>query len=77
MDATENRRRWPRLVLTLPPDANDALTTMARDHFRDRKREALRLVLEGIAREDDTAKPDRSPRASGTAVRTDALDGAR
>jgi hypothetical protein len=64
MDAIVNRRRWPRLVLTLPPDANDALTLMARDHYRDRKREALRLVLEGIAREDPTAKPDRSPQAS-------------
>lgn len=76
MDATENRRRWPRLVLTLPPDANDALATMAREHFRDRKREALRLVLEGIAREDINAKPDRSRPVSGTAVGTDAMDGA-
>ena len=64
MDAIVNRQRWPRLVLTLPPGANDALTAMARDHFRDRRREALRLVLEGIAREDHTAKPDRSPQAS-------------
>ena len=64
MDAIVNRRRWPRLVLILPPDANEALTAMARDHFRDRKREALRLLLEGIAREDDTAKPAYSPQES-------------
>lgn len=65
MNPIVNRRRWPRLVLVLPPDANDALTAMARDHFRDRKREALRLILEGIAREGNTANPDRSsqPRA--------------
>lgn len=67
MDAIVNRRRWPRLVLILPPDANDALTAMARDHLRDRKREALRLVLEGIAREDHIAKPDRSPQESADA----------
>jgi hypothetical protein len=66
MDAIVNRRRWPRLVLILPPDANDALTAMARDHFRDRKREALRLLLEGIARED-AAKPDRSSRPPASA----------
>ncbi len=71
MNTIANRRRWPRLVLTLPPDANDALTAMARDHFRDRKREALRLVLEGIAREDDTAKPDGSPQAPVESARTD------
>lgn len=71
MDAITNRRRWPRLVLTLPPDANDALTAMARDHFRDRKREALRLVLEGIAREEDTAKPAYSPHAPVETARTD------
>ena len=53
MNPIVNRRRWPRLVLVIPPDANDALTAMARDHLRDRKREALRLILEGIAREHD------------------------
>lgn len=71
MDAIANRRRWPRLVLILPPDANDALTAMARDHFRDRKREALRLVLEGIAREDDAAKPADSPQAPVETARAD------
>lgn len=71
MDAIVNRRRWPRLVLTLPPDANDALTAMARNHLRDRKREALRLVLEGIAREEDTAKPAYSPQAPVETARTD------
>ena len=71
MDAIVNRRRWPRLMLTLPPDANDALTAMARDHFRDRKREALRLVLEGIAREDSAAKLAYSPQASVETAHTD------
>jgi hypothetical protein len=54
MDTT--RRRWPRLVLTLPPDAAEALGDMARDHLRDQKREALRLILEGIAREATPAR---------------------
>ena len=71
MDVIVNRRRWPRLVLILPPEVNDALTAMARDHFRDRKREALRLVFEGIAREDDTGKPADSPQARVDTVRTD------
>ena len=71
MDVIVNRRRWPRLVLILPPEANDALTAMARDHFRDRKREALRLVLEGIAREDSTAKLADSPQARVDTARTD------
>lgn len=71
MSPIVNRRRWPRLVLTLPPDANDALTELARDHFRDRKREALRLVLEGIAREDNTAKTAESPQASVETALTD------
>ena len=71
MNPIVNRQRWPRLVLVLPPDANEALTAMARDHLRDRKREALRLVLEGIAREDDTAKPAYSPQARVDTARTD------
>ena len=71
MNAIVNRRRWPRLVLVLPPDANDALTAMARDHLRDRKREALRLILDGIAREDGTAKPAYSPQVPVETARTD------
>jgi hypothetical protein len=54
MDASEPRRRWPRLVLTLPPETSDALGDLARVHLRDRKREALRLILEGIERESRT-----------------------
>lgn len=46
-----DRRRWPRLVLTMPPEASEHLDTLAREHLRDRKREALRLLLDGIARE--------------------------
>jgi hypothetical protein len=52
MESTESRsRRWPRLVLTLPPDKSDALDELARVNYRDRKREALRLLMDGIERE--------------------------
>jgi hypothetical protein len=47
----DNRQRWPRITLVLPPDAADALGTLARNHFRDRRREALRLLLDAIERE--------------------------
>ncbi len=45
------RRRWPRIVLTLPPEAAADLSRLAAEHYRDPRREALRLVLDGIARE--------------------------
>ncbi len=48
---TPDRRSWQRLTLTLPPDASRALGSIAEANFRDRKREALRLILEGIERE--------------------------
>ena len=48
---TPNRQRWPRLTLILPPEAAADLATLARDNLRDRQREALRLLLDGIARE--------------------------
>lgn len=51
MQTTPDRRHWPRVTLTLPPEASDRLDTLARDNLRDRKREALRLVLEGLERE--------------------------
>jgi hypothetical protein len=57
MEPAPDRRHWPRLTLTLPPEASDRLDTMARRNLRDRKREALRLVLEGIAR--DKPEPPR------------------
>lgn len=44
------RRSWPRLVLTIPPDARDRLHELAQANYRDPKREALRLLLEGIER---------------------------
>ena len=53
------RRRWPRLVLTLPPDVAADLRTLADSHYRDGKREALRLLTEGVERELAEA---RSPR---------------
>lgn len=46
-----NRRRWPRVILTLPPEARDALHELARANYRDPKREALRLLLDAIERE--------------------------
>ncbi len=48
---TQNRRTWPRVVLTLPPAANDRLREIARANYRDPKREALRLLLDAIERE--------------------------
>ena len=51
MDVGQNRRHWPRVTLTLPPEAADRLATLARAHYRDNKREALRLLLDGIDRE--------------------------
>jgi hypothetical protein len=52
MDATTpNRTRWPRIVLTVPPEARDTLHALARSHYRDPKREALRILLDGLERE--------------------------
>ena len=51
MEPTRSRSRWPRLTLVLPPDMSDALTELARAGYRDRKQEALRLLLDGIERE--------------------------
>jgi len=48
---TSSRRRWPRLVLTLPPETAAALWDLARTNLRDPKREALRILLAGIERE--------------------------
>ncbi len=50
MESTD-RRTWSRIVLTLPPDLSDALGELARANYRDRKREALRLLRDGIERE--------------------------
>jgi hypothetical protein len=57
MVTTENRRSWPRIVLTLPPDAADSLGELARRNYRDKRREALRLLLDGIAREKARPTP--------------------
>lgn len=51
MDAGESRGRWPRLVLTLPPEAMQALGELAAGNLRDPKREALRLILDALERE--------------------------
>jgi hypothetical protein len=60
MDGTESRRTWPRITLTLPPEAGERLAALARDHLRDRRREALRLLLDGIERESHaTQEPIR------------------
>ena len=46
-----SRRRWPRVTLTLPPDVSAALDRLARDSFRDPRREATRLLIAAIERE--------------------------
>lgn len=51
MDTGESRDRWPRLVLTFPPQAMQALGELAAGNLRDPKREALRLILDGLERE--------------------------
>jgi len=48
---TSSRRNWPRLVITLSPDARDALQNLASANQRDPKREATRLLLDAIERE--------------------------
>lgn len=50
-----DRRRWQRITLTLNPRASDGLHELARRNVRDPKREALRLLTEGIERELDQA----------------------
>ncbi len=57
---SDNRQRWPRIALTLPPDAGRALDELARANLRDRRHEALRLLLDALTRE-------RSGGAAGTA----------
>jgi hypothetical protein len=52
-----NRRSWPRLVLTLPPEAGDRLAALAARNYRDPKREAVRLLLDGLARESAQPRP--------------------
>ena len=50
-EAPTVRRRWPRLVLTLSPDLDAGLRALAVAHYRDGKREALRILTEGVERE--------------------------
>lgn len=45
------RRTWPRVTLTLPPEARDELHALAQRNLRDPRREALRILLDGIERE--------------------------
>lgn len=49
-------RRWPRIVLTLPPDVADGLAEVARRNLRDQKREAIRLLRDGVEREQRKAE---------------------
>ena len=46
-----NRRRWPRITIVLPPEDADRLAELARGNYRTGRAEALRLLLDGIARE--------------------------
>lgn len=65
------RRNWPHLVLVLPPEAGEALDRLAVEHYRDRKREALRLLMEALERETHAEgegqragrRPRRAPRS--------------
>lgn len=45
------QRHWPRLVLTLAPADMQALRELAAANLRDPKREAIRLILDGLAGE--------------------------
>lgn len=58
-DERPTRRRWPRITLVLAPETRDELWALAAVNLRDPKREALRLVLEGLERE-------RAPSAEAT-----------
>jgi hypothetical protein len=53
------RTHWPRLTLVVPPEARDELHEIAAENFRDPRREALRLLLEGIERERSKPKVAR------------------
>lgn len=57
METEPGRRAWPRVVLTIPPAARDRLYALARDNYRDPKREALRLLLDAIERESRAGAP--------------------
>lgn len=49
LPVTLNTRR--RLVLDLPTDLYDGLRELAAANYRDGKREAIRLLAEGVERE--------------------------
>ena len=51
----EPRGRWPRITLVLPPETRDELWQRAAANLRDPKREALRILIEGLAREREQA----------------------
>jgi len=56
MDQTpSDKARWPRLTLTLPPELASDLAGSAQANLRDQKREALRLLRDGIERERQKA----------------------
>lgn len=61
MEPSESRSRWLRLTLVLPPDKSDALGELARANYRDRRREALRLLLDGIDRETQAVETKARP----------------
>lgn len=76
------------LNLAIPEDVAQQLERLAERDFRRPRDQAALLLVQAIRRalavplpsEDGEvptgARPNRSPRASDTAVRTDALDGA-
>lgn len=77
------------IFITIPDDAADKLRELARREFRAPRQQAAVLVLAGLKRaeldpelpsdeyaEPLVVKPAHSPRGSGTAIGTDALDSA-
>lgn len=78
------------LNLAIPEDVAQQLGRLAERDFRRPRDEAALLLVQAVRRaaldlslrpeegaEPPVVKPDRSRRASGAAIRTDALDGAR
>jgi hypothetical protein len=57
--STDNRTRWPRVTLVLPPEARDALHELAHDSYRTARAEALRLLLDAIERERSSPRPTK------------------
>ncbi len=47
----ESPNAYRRVTITLPQDIAESLATLARDHYRDPRREALHLLTGAVRRE--------------------------